>query len=311
MSRPRWSGRAATGALLAATTTLLVLGGGSSKSAFTGSIRNSANSVSVAYDTCRTANLADKPTRLYSLASTGGGTNQGSAGAGTDATFIGNILGAFASGGGCLKDPQSHYTLTAGLVGVAARWVTTAGTTPISAGMALSQEVWFKTSTKGGQLTGFGDSNGGALGTTQSTSTALQVFLTDNGQIDFATGAGGGTKTELLTPAGRNYADGAWHQVVAAYNGGVKQLYVDGQLLASGSGATVALTGYWRLGFDRLSGWNNKSSISYLEGGLQWAALYPTAPDRSPSCSAPQGRHRLIGVPDAVARPVDRQYLAP
>lgn len=270
---------AATVVVLAAVVAaVLVLWDGRSFSAFSGSITNNSNSVRSALWTCQAAESADAPVRMYSLASTGGGTNQGSAGAGTNATFIGSVLGSgFQTGGGCLRDPLSYYTASPGLLGLAARWVSTAGTTGLTGTSIVSQEVWFQTSVKGGQLVGFGDSDGGLLGTSTSSNTALQVFVTDTGRLDFATGSGA-AKDELLTSAGTNYADGGWHQVVAVYNGGTKQLYVDGQLRSSDTATGQALAAaYWRIGYDTLAGWQQKSAGNYFQGGVQWAALYRSA----------------------------------
>lgn len=262
----------------AALTTLLTLGGGQSMSAFTGSITNGANSIRSALWTCQATELADSPIRMYSLASTGGGTNQGSAGSGTDATFVGSALGSgFASGGGCRRDAQTYYTTTPALSGILARWVSTAGTTSIAAGSVLTQEIWVRTSVAKGQLMGFGDNGTTANGSSQK---GLQVFFTATGRLDFATYQNS-TNQELLSPAGTSYADGAWHHVVAVYNAGAKQLYVDGVLVASGTGPSETIArAYWRLGNDSFTGWTNAptgTNATYLDGGLQYAALYTKA----------------------------------
>lgn len=267
------------GILAVATAALAVLGGGTSVSAFSGSVTGTTDTVAVAdVSTCRNADLADRPSRLYSLASNGGGTNQGSAGAGTGATFVGSVLGSgFVAGGGCTRDPQSYYTAYPGLLTIAARWVSTAGPTDITSSGALTQEVWFRTSKPGGQLLGFGTSDGGLLGGATSSSTALQVFVTSSGALDFATGGPGVTNNELLTTSG-NFADDSWHQVAAVYDNGVKQLYVDGALQNSAAASTSSLRGaFWRIGYDRVTDWNEKTTSNYFDGGLQWAALYPRA----------------------------------
>lgn len=110
----------------------------------------------------------------------------------------------------------------------------------------FSVETWFRTSsTRGGKLIGFGNSN--STGTNPSSQYDRHVMMTPGGALQF--GVWNGSQQVLETSA--TYNDGAWHHVVGQQSSSGMQLYVDGQLVGS-NGVTTAesFTGYWRLGGD-------------------------------------------------------------
>lgn len=154
------------------------------------------------------------------------------------------------------------------------QYVTT--TNPVGTSPAtFSLVVWFKTSTKSGRLIGLGGSQTGASGTYDR-----QIYLQPSGQLSFGTYS---TTYQILTTAtGTNYADGAWHQVVATMTAGTPNtgmsLYVDGALATSNATYTTAQTntGYWRIGYDALgSGWTgNTATNAFFVGSIKYAAAY-------------------------------------
>jgi hypothetical protein len=152
----------------------------------------------------------------------------------------------------------------------------TAFTNPTS----YSEEVWFKTATTGattGRLIGFGQNQTGA-----SVNYDRQVWMASDGRIYFGTFgvflivAG----TYNIIPAqgtGPTYNDAQWHHVVAMQGSSGMKLFIDGVLTASNTSSnTQNYTGYWRVGWDKLFGWNSQGNTDYFNGSLSNAAFYST-----------------------------------
>ena len=89
-----------------------------------------------------------------------------------------------------------------------------------------SEEMWFKTTTQGGYLMGFGNSPSGL-----STERDRQVWMSNDGQLNF--GIYDGQTVVVQSPG--SYNDGAWHYVVATEGSDGMNLYVDGQLVGTNS----------------------------------------------------------------------------
>ncbi|WP_404311372.1 PKD domain-containing protein [Agrococcus terreus] len=134
---------------------------------------------------------------------------------------------------------------------------------------AFAAETWFRTtSSGGGKLLGFGNSNG--TGTNASTTYDRHIMLSGTGALTFGVRSGGVQRT--ITAPG-TYRDGAWHHVVAQQSSTGMQLFVDGQLAASSAIATAdSYTGYWRAGGD--STWIGDP---FFVGTLDEVAVYPQA----------------------------------
>ena len=100
----------------------------------------------------------------------------------------------------------------------------------------------------GGKIMGFGDSMAGL-----STRYDRHLFVDDAGRVWFGIHPGG--FSTITSPGTVN--DGKPHQVVASLGPAGGRLYVDGVLVASNAGWTVAeaYNGYWRIGWDNLGGW--------------------------------------------------------
>ncbi len=155
-----------------------------------------------------------------------------------------------------------------------------------------STELWFRTTgSTGGRLAGFGDRrtelyervqpSGTAAAAppvyddSQSTKTDRLLYVSDTGRVVFGT-LNGATKVTIRSGTGFN--DTQWHHAVATSGPGGMRLYVDGMLRASGtSTANAVYPGYWKVGFDSLSGWADRPASSALKGGVDEFAVYPRA----------------------------------
>jgi len=146
---------------------------------------------------------------------------------------------------------------------------TTAALSPGPQNFSIS--VWFKTSSAGGKLVGFGASQTGSSG-----SYDRHIYMSNSGQLYFGVWPATSPKTINTTTS---YADGNWHHAVATLsttNGA--NLYVDGALMATDATITSsgAYSGYWRVGYDNLGSWTNMPTDFYFNGSLDDIAVYKT-----------------------------------
>ena len=135
---------------------------------------------------------------------------------------------------------------------------------------SYSTELWFRTTTtSGGKLIGFGNSQTGL-----SSNYDKHVYMTDGGQLVF--GTWNGSADTITSP--NAYNDGAWHYLVATQGANGMALYVDGALVGTNPTTTSqSYTGYWRVGGDNLNGWPDQPASDYFAGSVDEAAVYPTA----------------------------------
>ncbi len=125
--------------------------------------------------------------------------------------------------------------------------------------------VWFKTtSNSGGKLIGLGGSQTGASGNYDR-----QLWMDNTGKLNFGVNP---STTKVITST-IAYNDGAWHLGVIRLGTSGEFLYVDGALAASDPTVTTgqAFTGYWRFGYDNLTGWSPLPTSHYLNGTLDEA----------------------------------------
>ncbi|WP_058596603.1 LamG-like jellyroll fold domain-containing protein [Microbacterium testaceum] len=143
-------------------------------------------------------------------------------------------------------------------------------------------EAWFRAPSTGrGKIIGFGDANQSAADGHYD----RHVYLDQTGRIVF--GVYPGSVRTISTPAGRSYADGAWHAVVASLSSAGMALYVDGSLVATNTSITTGenFSGYWKIGCGNLTAWANGTSNgsidwsgpSFFTGEIQFAAIYTRA----------------------------------
>lgn len=151
-------------------------------------------------------------------------------------------------------------------------------------GNVLTLEAWIRTTTtRGGKIVGLGDANVGT-----SILVDRHLYMDNSGRIFF-----GVRPAAALTIRGsRAYNDGLWHHVAATLGSDGMRLYVDGAQVASRADVTTAapVWGYWRIGGDRLQGWDSDPTSDYFAGSIDEVAVY----DRvlSPTAIA---NHNLVG----------------
>ena len=172
---------------------------------------------------------ADSPNLYYRLDDTSGTTATDTSTAGNNGTYYGNITKGVTS---TVAPGDSAVTFD--------------GASTISSGQAVvgptvySEEAWFNTtSTSGGKIIGFGNSNTNA----DSGNYDRHIIMLANGQLSL-----GVYPNQVVTATSPNsYNDGQWHQTVGTLGPDGLKLYVDGQLVATNTSTTTAqgYTGYW------------------------------------------------------------------
>ncbi|WP_439691142.1 LamG domain-containing protein [Curtobacterium sp. SP.BCo] len=244
---------------------VLLAQGGLTRSAFTATVANRTNTAATApYFTCTAAVAADASNALFAYRlteATGATTAVDSSGKGANGTYQGSMTAATPSPNACKRDTGSSYVLNGSTSFVA---------TPASVKnpTTFSEEVWFRTTVAGGLLIGFGSSQTAASGQHDRA-----VYLNTAGQLVF--GAYNGTTQVVTSPSA--YTDGKWHHVVATMSAASgMSLYADGALVASNAAYTTPenYTGYWRIGYDTVSGWPGQPANFYFTGSMRFAAVY-------------------------------------
>jgi len=140
----------------------------------------------------------------------------------------------------------------------------------------FTAQAWFNTtSTSGGKILGFGNSNT----STTSGSYDRHIYMDNNGQIWFGVYPGG----VRTVNSGPGYNDGQWHQVTASLGANGMRLYIDGKQVGSRTDTTSGqgYSGYWRVGGDNLGGWPNQPASNFFAGSIGQVAIYPTVLDRT------------------------------
>ncbi|MBO9625100.1 MAG: PKD domain-containing protein [Microbacterium sp.] len=135
----------------------------------------------------------------------------------------------------------------------------------------FSTEAWIKTTTTwGGQIYGFGTTPTGT-----STFNDRVVYMQNSGRLSFGSYASG-MKT-ITSPLA--YNDGQWHHVVSTLSREGMVLYVDGKAVARNTAVTTAwpFNGYWRAGYDILSGLPGQPTSSAFSGKIDEFAGYGSA----------------------------------
>jgi len=150
------------------------------------------------------------------------------------------------------------------------QYVSTATSTASPGPQNFSISVWFKTSSAGGKLVGYGSAQTGSSGNYDR-----HIYMSNTGQIYF--GVYPGAIKTISSSA--TYADGNWHHVVATEsttNGA--NLYIDGQLQATDAtmNTSSSFAGYWRVGYDNINGWTSAPSSYFFNGSLDDVAIYNT-----------------------------------
>ena len=173
----------------------------------------------------------------------------------------------------------------------------------------FSLEVWLRTSTtSGGKIIGFGDSNTARSGTD---GTDRNLYMNNAGQIYFGVRPDMGTRVTINSSA--NYRDNAWHHIVGTLGSDGMKLYVDGDQVAANAGITKAQVyrGYWRVGGDRLTSWPSTPSREAIAANIDEVAVYPKALSLGQIRAhyAASGRGDLPNVPPTASFTSSAHYL--
>jgi hypothetical protein len=245
-------------------------------SGYIAKLNNTANSVTTAqYFSCAAAAAGDKLAstaifQWYLNDATTLGTAADSSGNADTGAYKGlSTTSSTATPIACPRDGGSAYVLNG-----SSNFLVSAKTSANPT--AYSVEVWFKTSVAGGKLIGLGNDNALVLPTTSGTYDR-HLYIDTAGKIEFGSynSASSSPFQVLVTPT--VVTDNAWHHVVGTQSTTAGMtLYLDGTPVASNAAYTAAQTntGYWRVGYDALSGWPNAPSNLYFTGQMRFAAAY-------------------------------------
>lgn len=190
----------------------------------------------------------------------------------------GSVSDISGSNNGTLRNAPTTTNDRYGVAGNAYNFVSSSSqyistaTSSVSPGpQTFSISAWFKTTTAGGYITGFGSSATGS-----STNVDRVIYIGTDGKLYFGVQPVA-TKKTINTIAA--YNDGNWHHVVATFsttNG--SNMYVDGALAASDPTMNSVHTtaGNWRIAFDALTGYTNAPATFYFNGALDDIAVANT-----------------------------------
>jgi hypothetical protein len=244
----------------------------STTAGYIASIRNSTNTAGTApYFTCSGADAltADGANArfVYKLNEASGSVVAGDSASGLlPGTYVGSMTTSTTTPIACPRDGGSAYVLNG-----STSYVSAGTLLPINAPTVFSTEVWFKSTVPSGKLFGFGNQATGASGQYDR-----HVYFSTTGQLIFGIYNSG--YHVVTSPS--SYTDGVWHLMDATFSSTAGMaLYVDGALVGSDPTTTVgeSHTGYWRIGYDNLSGWPNSGSNYFFTGSMRFAAVYNTA----------------------------------
>jgi PKD repeat protein len=130
----------------------------------------------------------------------------------------------------------------------------------------FSVEAWFRTSSNG-YIVGYGNSQSG-----NSSQVDRHLYVNSSGRLTFGVNHGGNKSVESPTALD----DNQWHHAVGTVGADGMHLYVDGVRVASRGDARGGRgnNGYWRVGYDNLSGWPNRPSNDRFVGQIDEVAIY-------------------------------------
>lgn len=238
------------------------------RSGFTAKVTNSSNSAGTAANfTCTGAVGVDTSNALfaYKIAeASGAATATDWSGKNANGTYQGTMTAATPAPNACPRDAGTSYVLNG-----SSSFVSTP--TSVKNPTTFSEEVWFKTTVAGGLLIGFGSNQVSTSGQHDR-----QIYLNTSGQLVFGTY----NSTVQVVTSPKAYNDGTWHHVVSTMSPSTgMSLYVDGTLVASNANYVTPenATGYFRIGYDTISGWPGTASNYYFTGSMRYAAVYSTA----------------------------------
>ena len=233
--------------------------------AYSAKITNSTDTAaSATYFKCVDALAVDSSSALFqwSLGDASGSTTATDmSGQGHTGTYQGSVVADSGTPMGCPRDAGTAWKLDGSS---SFAYYPTQESSP----QTFTLEADFQTSVKGGRLIGFGSAKTGVSG-----SYDRQIYITSTGTIAFGV-YNGGTKIITSTTV---VTDNAWHEVAATLSSAGMKLYLDGKLVGTNTNAAGETdNGYWRVGYDNVSGWTGSAAPYYFSGRMRYAAVYTT-----------------------------------
>jgi hypothetical protein len=147
------------------------------------------------------------------------------------------------------------------------QYLSTAYSIAMPANQPFTLSVWLRTSVAGGKIMGFGNAQTGA---SASWLNGRNLFIEPTGALKF--GVVPGTTIE----SARAITDGNWHHLAATLSttDGIK-LYIDGTKVAENMAvvSAQAISGFWRIGYDDLSGWTTGTN-AFVNGDIDDPRIY-------------------------------------
>ncbi|MCF7553846.1 LamG domain-containing protein [Pseudonocardia sp. WMMC193] len=205
---------------------------------------------------------ADAPTSYWRLGETSGTTGYdwiAAADLTVDGSATRNVTGPLPDGNNAT-----------GFSGTAAVPAAMSGT-PIAGPQTFTVEAWINTtSTAGGKIVGFGNSNTGDSG-----SYDRHLYMGGDGKVYF----GVYPNFAAVVQSAKALNDGQWHHLVGTLGPAGQALYVDGKRAGSRTDVTAAqaYSGYWRVGGDNFGGWPGSTGNNKFVGAIDEVAVYPNA----------------------------------
>lgn len=256
-------------ALVASLTTV------STSSAFTARVTNTQNTASTAqYFTCTAAFDATRANAFFIYPpSTNASTVVDASGKRNSGTV--NLPNVAIGTGPCRRDSTNNSFVLSGAPNSTDPdngYISGPQTTQTNPN-TFTTDIWFKTTTnQGGRLIGFGNNRTGLSNTYDR-----HTYMSNDGRLWFGVYAGN-TYSTITSPGA--YRDGKWHLATTTLSGDGAQLYVDGTRVAVDTSITAGQTntGYWRIGWDKLSAnWPGSPTSAYFNGSVAYAAVYNVA----------------------------------
>jgi hypothetical protein len=279
VARVGWlKGVAILGFILASIVSVVALQLPGAEGAYLARITNSTNSAGInPYFTCGAAVTKDAAGAAYfaypfgdnGLGALAGVVADVSGNGRTGAYGVGGITFGVSSGI-CRNDNKSAITFdgSSGYVTTPYPALAIPSTPSIAAPTTFSVEVWFQTTTAQGKLIGFGNARTGASTGTQDD---RSLYINTAGKLVFGLYNGG---YQVITSPSA-VTDGNWHYAVATVTSTGSTLYLDGQSVSSANNVAAApYQGYWRIGYDSLTGWPLAGTNYFFKGSMAWAAVY-------------------------------------
>lgn len=254
------------GTVLVAALGALVAFTGTTESAFSATVTNSTDTAKNAtYFTCKAAATGNSAFFAYPLNDATGSTGATAAdvsGNARNGTYQGPV--SSVADPGCVRDPSASAVFNG-----SSTYVSTP--TQITNPQVFTEEIWFKTTTStGGELMGWATTQTGS-----PTQYDRELYMTNTGALVF--GVYTTANKTIISPS--TYRNGAWHYAAATLSSAGMVLYVDGAAVAADPATTSAEVdnGYWRIGWNNISGWASAPTSSYFTGRLAYASYYPSA----------------------------------